>query len=89
MVTGLKYTDSMSKLWPIVGMLVAVAAGVWFLAHWLKALPFGTAYGAWTGIGAVSIAVIGIVFFHEPATLVRVACIGMILAGVVGLKIFR
>ena len=66
-----------------------MAAGVWFLAHWLKALPFGTAYGAWTGIGAVSIAVIGIVFFHELATLVRVACIGMILAGVVGLKIFR
>ena len=66
-----------------------MAAGVWFLAHWLKALPFGTACGAWTGIGAVSIAVIGIVFFHELATLVRVACIGMILAGVVGLKIFR
>ena len=48
-----------------------------------------TACGAWTGFGAASIAVIVIVFFHEPATLVRVACIGMILAGVVGLKIFR
>ena len=58
------------------------------LAHSLKALPLGTAYAAWTGIGAVSIAIIGIIFFHEPATLIRIACIGMIFAGVVGLKIF-
>ena len=86
--TGLKYTDGMSKLWPTVGTLIAMAASVWFLAHSLKALPLGTAYAAWTGIGAVSIAIIGIIFFHEPATLIRIACIGMIFAGVVGLKIF-
>ena len=86
--TGLKYTDGMSKFWPTVGTLIAIAASVWFLAHSLEALPLGTAYAAWTGIGAVSIAIIGIIFFHEPATLIRIACIGMILAGVVGLKIF-
>ena len=73
---------------PTAGTLIDMAASVWFLAHSLKALPLGKAYAAWTGIGAVSIAIIGIIFFHEPATLIRIACIGMILAGVVGLKIF-
>ena len=86
---GLKYTDGMSKLWPTVGTLIAMAASVWFLSIAMKTLPLGTAYAAWTGIGAVSIAVIGILFFQEPATIVRISCIGLILAGVVGLKVFN
>lgn len=86
--TGLKYTDGMSKLWPTVGTLIAMAASVWFLSIAMKSLPLGTAYAAWTGIGAVSIAIIGILFFHEPITFARIACIGLILAGVVGLKAF-
>lgn len=86
--TGLKYTDGMSKLGPTIGTLIAMAASVWFLSMAMKTLPLGTAYAAWTGIGAVSIAIIGILFFHEPITLARIACIGLILAGVVGLKAF-
>lgn len=86
--TGLKYTDGMSKLWPTVGTLIAMAASVWFLSIAMKSLPLGTAYAAWTGIGAVSIAIIGILFFQEPITFARIACIGLILAGVVGLKTF-
>lgn len=86
--TGLKYTDGMSKLWPTVGTLIAMAASVWFLSIAMKSLPLGTAYAAWTGIGAVSIAIIGILFFQEPVTFARIACIGLILAGVLGLKAF-
>lgn len=86
--TGLKYTDGMSRLWPTVGTLIAMAASVWFLSIAMKSLPLGTAYAAWTGIGAVSIAIIGILFFQEPITFARIACIGLILAGVVGLKAF-
>lgn len=86
--TGLKYTDGMSKFWPTVGTLIAMAASVWFLSIAMKSLPLGTAYAAWTGIGAVSIAIIGILFFQEPVTFARIACIGLILAGVLGLKAF-
>ena len=53
----------------------------------LKSLPVGTAYAVWTGIGAVGTAALGIYLFNEPATLLRLACIGLILSGIIGLKI--
>jgi quaternary ammonium compound-resistance protein SugE len=64
-----------------------MAASIGFLGLALKALPVGTAYAAWTGIGAVGTAALGIYLFNEPATLLRLSCIGLILAGIMGLKV--
>ena len=83
---GLKYTDGFSRLWPSVGTVVAMIASVVLLAWAMKTLPVGTAYAVWTGIGAVGTVLFGILIFGEPATLIRLSCIGLIIVGMVGLK---
>jgi quaternary ammonium compound-resistance protein SugE len=83
---GLKYTDSFSRLIPSVLTLCAMAISVWLLSLAMKTLPVGTAYAVWTGIGAVGTVILGIILFNEPATLLRFICIGMIVAGIAGLK---
>lgn len=85
---GLKYTEGFTRLWPSVGVLVAAWASFWLLAQALKTIPVGTGYAIWVGIGAVGAAVLGMVLFDEPATLARIACILLIVAGIVGLKLF-
>ncbi|MCL4709800.1 MAG: quaternary ammonium compound efflux SMR transporter SugE [Pseudorhodoplanes sp.] len=84
---GLKYTEGFSRLWPSVGTVLAMVLSLAFLGLALKSLPVGTAYAVWTGIGAVGTVILGIVLFNEPATALRLACIGLILAGIVGLKL--
>lgn len=84
---GLKYTDGWTKPWPSVGTLVAMALSFYFLSLALRTLPIGTAYAVWTGIGAVGTALLGVVLFAEPATAARLACIGLIVAGIIGLKL--
>jgi quaternary ammonium compound-resistance protein SugE len=84
---GLKYTEGFSRLVPSVLTLVSMAASVGMLALALKTLPIGTAYAVWTGIGAVGTAILGIVLFGDPAGIARIACIGLIIAGIVGLKL--
>lgn len=84
---GLKYTEGFTRLWPTVGTLAAMAVSFGLLSMAMKQLPVGTAYAVWTGIGAVGTAILGIVLFNEPATLARLACIGMIAGGIVGLKL--
>jgi quaternary ammonium compound-resistance protein SugE len=84
---GLKYTQGFSRLWPSLGTLAAMAASFVFLSRALQALPVGTAYAVWTGIGAVGTAILGIVLFREPATAARLLCIGLIVAGILGLKL--
>ena len=84
---GLKYTEGFTRLWPSVVTIVAMIASVWFLALALRTIPVGTGYAIWTGIGAVGTAILGIVLFAEPATAARLICIGVIVAGIVGLKI--
>ncbi|TFZ00144.1 quaternary ammonium compound efflux SMR transporter SugE [Ramlibacter humi] len=84
---GLKYTEGFSKLWPSVGTVAAMVASVLLLGWAMRSLPVGTAYAVWTGIGAVGTAVLGIVLFGEPATVARLACLGLIFAGIVGLKV--
>jgi len=84
---GLKYTDGFTKLVPSVFTLAAMAVSVILLAIALKTLPVGTGYAVWTGIGAVGTAILGIVLFGDPATAGRLACIGLIIAGIVGLKL--
>jgi quaternary ammonium compound-resistance protein SugE len=83
---GLKYTEGFSKLTPSVITIAAMVASVAFLSLALKTIPVGTGYAVWTGIGAVGTAILGIVLFEEPATAARIACIALIVAGIVGLK---
>ena len=84
---GLKYTEGFSRLWPSVGTVAAMVASVVLLGLALKALPLGTAYAVWTGIGAVGTAILGIYLFNEPRDALRLACIALIVAGIVGLKL--
>jgi quaternary ammonium compound-resistance protein SugE len=83
---GLKYSDGFSRWGPSVVVVVAAALSFWFLAAAMKVLPAGTAYAVWTGIGAAGTAILGIVLLGEPATLLRLGCVGLIVAGVLGLK---
>jgi quaternary ammonium compound-resistance protein SugE len=84
---SLKYTDGFSKLWPSVLTICGMIASFYFLAQALKTIPVGTGYAVWTGIGAAGTAILGIILFSEPASLPRILCIGLILAGIVGLKV--
>ena len=84
---GLKYTEGFSRLVPSVLTLAAMAGSILLLGLALKTLPIGTAYAVWTGIGAVGTAILGIVLFGDPATVARLACIGLIVSGIVGLKL--
>jgi len=84
---GLKYTDGFSRLVPSVLTLGCMLASILLLGLAVKTLPIGTAYAVWTGIGAVGTAILGIMLFGDPATAVRLACIGLIVAGIVGLKL--
>ncbi|HEY8335348.1 MAG TPA: quaternary ammonium compound efflux SMR transporter SugE [Tardiphaga sp.] len=84
---GLKYTEGFTRLVPSVLTLTSMTASVGMLALALKTLPMGTAYAVWTGIGAVGTAILGIVLFGDPAGIARIACIGLIVAGIVGLKL--
>jgi quaternary ammonium compound-resistance protein SugE len=84
---GLKYTVGFTKLVPSALTLLCMTASIGLLALALKTLPMGTAYAIWTGIGAVGTAALGIVLFGDPATVARIGCIGLIVAGIIGLKL--
>ncbi len=84
---GLKYTEGFTKLGPTAITVGAMIASVILLGIALRDLPVGTGYAIWTGIGTVGTAVLGIMIFHEPATALRLASIGLIIAGIVGLKL--
>jgi quaternary ammonium compound-resistance protein SugE len=83
---GLKYTGGFTRLLPSVGILAAMAASAGLLSLALKSLPVGAAYAVWTGIGVAGTAALGVFLFDEPADFWRLSCIGLILAGIVGLK---
>ena len=84
---GLKYTEGFSRLWPSAATLAAMVASVALLGWSLKVLPLGTAYAVWTGIGAVGTAILGILLFGESREVARLVSIGLIVAGIVGLKL--
>ncbi len=84
---GLKYTEGFTRLWPSVATVAAMIVSLFLLGLALRDLPLGTAYAVWTGIGAVGTVILGIFLFQDPATAVRLGCIGLILAGIVGLKL--
>ena len=84
---GLKYTDGFTRLWPSVGTAGAMVISVVLLGWAMRTLPVGTAYAVWTGIGAVGTVLLGIVLFGEPATVARLVCVGLVVAGILGLKL--
>jgi len=83
---GLKSTHGFTRLWPSVYVLTMMGIGFYFLSQAVRTLPMGTAYAVWTGIGAAGTAIIGILFFNEPAQLLRILCIFLIVTGTLGLK---
>lgn len=84
---GLKYTDGFTRPWPTAATLVAMIGSVVLLAVAVRTLPLGTAYAVWTGIGTAGAVLLGIVLFQEPATFLRLLFVGLIVAGIVGLKL--
>lgn len=84
---GLKYTEGFTRLWPTVGTAVALVGSMALLGLALRGLPLGTAYAIWTGIGTVGTTILGIVLFSEPIVALRLVCIGLIVAGILGLKL--
>jgi quaternary ammonium compound-resistance protein SugE len=84
---GLKYTDGFQRLWPSLGVGTALVASLVLLAQATRALPIGTAYAVWVGIGALGAAVCGIVLFREPVTVARVGFLLLLLVAIVGLKV--
>lgn len=84
---GLKYTEGFTRLWPSLGTVAAMALSLALLGLALRSLPLGTAYAVWTGIGTVGTALLGIALMGDSADPLRLACIGLIVAGIVGLKL--
>jgi quaternary ammonium compound-resistance protein SugE len=84
---GLKYTEGFTKLWPTVGTVAAMVISLGLLGVAMKSLPVGTSYAVWVGVGAVGTAILGIVLLGEPANAGRLVSLGLIVAGIVGLKL--
>jgi quaternary ammonium compound-resistance protein SugE len=85
---GIKYTEGFTRPMPSMLTAAAMAASFWLLSLAMKTIPVGTAYAVWTGIGATGVAIFGIILFDEPRDLARILCLLLILAGVIGLKLF-
>lgn len=85
---GLKYTEGFTRPWPTAGTAVSLVLSMALLGWAVKTLPLGTAYAVWTGIGAVGTSLFGILVLKEPATAARLVCLGLIVAGILGLKLF-
>lgn len=83
----MKLSHGFSRLWPSVGTFVFMLISFWLLSLAMRKLPLGTAYTVWTGIGAVGSVLVGILFLGESASLQRLACLGLILLGIAGLRI--
>ena len=84
---GLKYTEGFTRLWPTVWTIASMAVSLLLLGLALKTIPIGTGYAVWTGVGAAGTAILGIILFAEPATALRLGSIGLIVAGIAGLKL--
>lgn len=84
---GLKYTDGFTRLWPTLGTIAAMVISLGLLGVAMKSLPVGTSYAVWVGVGAIGTAILGIVLLGESANLGRLASLGLIVAGIIGLKV--
>jgi quaternary ammonium compound-resistance protein SugE len=84
---GLKYSEGFTRLWPSVATAIMIVLSLGFVGVATRSLPLGTAYAVWTGIGSVGTVALGIVLFGESAALSRLACLGLIVMGIIGLKV--
>ena len=84
---GLKYTEGFTRLWPTVGTVAAMIISLWLLGMAMKSLPVGTSYAVWVGVGAVGTVILGIILLDEPANAMRLISVGLIIAGIIGLKL--
>lgn len=84
---GLKYTEGFTRLVPSLLTVIAMALSFWLLSAAMKTIPVGTAYAVWTGIGAVGVAILGMVLFGESREMVRIFCLLLIVSGILGLKL--
>jgi len=84
---GLKYSDGLTRFWPSMATVVAIVLSFALMSLALRSLPFGTAYAVWTGIGAVGSIIVGMLLYSEPTDPVRIVCLTLIVAGMVGLKL--
>lgn len=84
---GLKYTHGFTRLWPSVATVACMVVSFAFLSLALKTIPVGTGYAVWTGIGAVGTAIVGMILLGESREVARLVCLGLIIAGIVGLKL--
>ena len=84
---GLKYSQGFTKPLPSILTVVGMIASFYFLSLALKSFPLGTAYAIWTGIGTVGTVILGVILFKEPIDIIRVLCIGLIVMGIIGLKV--
>ncbi len=85
---GMKYTEGFSKPLPSILVIIIMAASIWLLSISMKTIPVGTAYAVWTGIGATGVATLGMLFLGESRDIIRIICLLLIVAGIVGLKLF-
>lgn len=84
---GLKYTEGFARLWPTVGTVLSMVISFWLLGTALKSLPVGSAYAVWVGIGIIGTVLLGIALFDESASVVKLASVALIVAGIAGIKI--
>lgn len=84
---GLKYTEGFTRFWPTQWTILAMIVSLWLLGVAMKTLPVGTAYSVWVGVGAVGTVILGIVLFGESASAARLVSVGLIVAGIIGLKL--
>jgi quaternary ammonium compound-resistance protein SugE len=84
---GLKFTEGFTRVWPTLATVASMVVSLGLLGLALRTLPLGTAYAVWTGVGTVGTALLGIVLFDEPAGAIRLTCIALIVAGIVGLRL--
>jgi len=84
---GLKYTEGFTRLWPTAATLLSMVVSLGLLGIAMKSLPVGTAYAVWVGVGMVGTAAFGVILFDEPASLIKALSLGLILVGIVGLKL--
>ncbi|MBI5551665.1 MAG: quaternary ammonium compound efflux SMR transporter SugE [Desulfobacterales bacterium] len=84
---GLKYTDGFTRLWPTLWTLLSMIVSLWLLGIAMKTLPVGTAYSVWVGVGSVGTVMLGIMLLGEPVNAARLVSVGLIVAGIIGLKL--
>jgi quaternary ammonium compound-resistance protein SugE len=84
---GLKYSEGFTRIWPLAWTALSMAISLALLALAMRNLPLGTAYAVWTGIGTIGTVIFGILYFSESADIGRLACVGLIISGIIGLKL--